>query len=165
MKGLPTVAAFDICMKAQNDYQLKSCIWKVSSSLQPDDFINLQQNGEMAPARAEALNVVAQAAVDTAIPVDPIEGVDGGLTAASAESSTMRFMKKMNSVGGYPSDASGCVLLGMGGCERNGGLAEQFKQEAQAFVGNATVAAQLHPPPKEAPLHWRTDSSSGPLKT
>lgn len=42
MKGLPTVSAFDICMKAQNDYQLKSCIWKVSSSLQPDDFIILQ---------------------------------------------------------------------------------------------------------------------------
>ncbi len=42
-----------------------------------------QKNGEMDLARAETLNVVAQAAVDTAIPVDPIEGVDGGLTARS----------------------------------------------------------------------------------
>ena len=34
----------------------------------------------MDSTRAATLNVLAQAAVDSAIPVDPIEGVDGGLT-------------------------------------------------------------------------------------
>ena len=42
MKGLPTIPAYDICMNAQNDYQLKSCIWAVSSAVKPDDFISMQ---------------------------------------------------------------------------------------------------------------------------
>ncbi len=38
----------------------------------------------MDPARAASLNVIAQAAIDHAMPVDPIEGVDGGLTVPPA---------------------------------------------------------------------------------
>jgi hypothetical protein len=42
MRGLPTIPAYDICMSAQNDYQLKSCIWAVSKEVTPDDFIAMQ---------------------------------------------------------------------------------------------------------------------------
>ena len=42
IKGLPSVPAYDICMQAQNDYQLKSCVYAVSVALKPADFIALQ---------------------------------------------------------------------------------------------------------------------------
>jgi hypothetical protein len=46
----------------------------------------LQTNGQMDPVRAATLNVVAQHAIDVAIPVDPIEGLDGGLTVSPPSS-------------------------------------------------------------------------------
>jgi hypothetical protein len=46
----------------------------------------LQTNGQMDPVRAATLNVVAQHAIDVAIPVDPIEGLDGGLTVSPPRS-------------------------------------------------------------------------------
>ena len=63
VKGLPTVKAFDYCMSAQNDYQLKACIWAVSSALKPSDLIALEVTPT--PTTRQALTLTIHACVHT----------------------------------------------------------------------------------------------------
>mmetsp|Transcript_36799 Transcript_36799/g.87223 ORF Transcript_36799/g.87223 Transcript_36799/m.87223 type:complete len:147 (+) Transcript_36799:3-443(+) len=126
--GFPELKAYSKCMSAQHLWQVRACIGVVTKRLTADNLVTLEKSGKS--GKDKELIDAAQDAVQHARPDASVSGLDGGVNGNMAERATAAYIANHQMRPAPEGEAPGCELLGVDGCEINGGIDPQVKDKA-----------------------------------
>jgi hypothetical protein len=130
--GFPELKAYSKCMLAKNIWQVRACIGVVTKNLSSDSLMDLQKRGTV--PNSDQLSKKAEKAIEHAIPDAAVSGVNGGVNGDLAERATAAYMANHAMREPPAGEAPGCEMLGVDGCELNGGIDPSVKAHALSHL-------------------------------